>query len=157
MCENSLSNSLLLLTLKVSPQLASFGALATSVITTVRKVLQIVISFIIFKHSFTPMQLVGLAVSFLGIYVNVHLKKQNHDAKQKPKQSPHARYSSGLSRSKSHNSDGNLLGRNEGGTSSMLNISSQLDGTSSEGELMPEGRKPGQAATSSQGKYSGPI
>ena len=40
--------------------IANFGALLCSIITTMRKVLQIALSVAAFGHSFTPFQIVGL-------------------------------------------------------------------------------------------------
>lgn len=49
--------------------IANFGALTCSLITTLRKMMQIGLSALAFGHTFTALQLVGVASSFTGVYV----------------------------------------------------------------------------------------
>ena len=49
--------------------IANFGALTCSLITTMRKMMQIGLSALAFGHTFTPLQIVGIASSFAGVCV----------------------------------------------------------------------------------------
>jgi hypothetical protein len=51
--------------------LANFGAVTCSIITTLRKVLQIALSVMAFGHRFTPLQIFGLVISFAGVGMNM--------------------------------------------------------------------------------------
>ena len=59
--------------------IANFGALTCSLITTLRKMLQIGLSALAFGHTFTPLQMVGIASSFTGVYV-ADLRTATHHA-----------------------------------------------------------------------------
>ena len=55
--------------------IANFGALVCSVVTTSRKVLQIIFSVVWFGHIIAPPQFAGLAVAIGGLMLNVHAKE----------------------------------------------------------------------------------
>lgn len=55
--------------------ISSFGALACSVITTVRKLVSIIFSIIFFGHASTPIQWFGAALVFFGLFADAIFEK----------------------------------------------------------------------------------
>jgi adenosine 3'-phospho 5'-phosphosulfate transporter B3 len=55
-------------------QIKLFGAVTTNVVTTVRKILTVVLSFIIFAHVLTPRHLYGLLAFTLAVCINEFAK-----------------------------------------------------------------------------------
>ena len=62
--------------------LATFGALTCSLITTLRKMLQIGLSALAFGHTFTVLQLVGVGSTFAGVFLNMHDKRKRKTPSQ---------------------------------------------------------------------------
>jgi len=62
--------------------IANFGALTCSLITTLRKMMQIGLSALAFGHTFTALQLVGVASSFTGVFLNMNDKRRKKTPSQ---------------------------------------------------------------------------
>jgi len=63
--------------------ISHFGALVCSIVTTCRKVITILFSIVLYGHTLTTMQVVGLGVSFSGFGVDIlakKMKKKNSNA-----------------------------------------------------------------------------
>lgn len=61
-----------------------FGVVLATTITTVRKILSVLLSFVIFPKPFSFKHFIGLTAFIIGLALNIHVKKKEIMSKQKP-------------------------------------------------------------------------